>query len=108
MHRSLLSEKRGVNKLCDDRRAKVARTPGSSAFFDPFRTTAERSDSMRPAMDRVSAGVALPVASARPAALAALLAGGFSAVVVLAIFEMSPFTRRSAKSIGSEFSLVNH
>jgi len=40
---------------------------------------------MRPAIERIWAGVALPVRSALPATLASCLVGGFSGVVFLAI-----------------------
>jgi len=49
------------------------------------RFTAARSDSMRPAIDRICVGVALPVRSALPAMLASALLGGFSGVIFLAI-----------------------
>jgi hypothetical protein len=45
---------------------------------------------MRPAMDRICVGVALPVRSALPAMLASALLGGFSGVVFLAILVL-PF-----------------
>ena len=57
-------------------------------FFPPF--NAARSDSMRPAMDRICVGVALPVRSALLAMLASPLLGGFSGVVFLAILVL-PF-----------------
>jgi hypothetical protein len=40
---------------------------------------------MRPAIERICAGVALPVRSALPARLASRLVGGFPGVVFLAI-----------------------
>jgi hypothetical protein len=45
---------------------------------------------MRPAMDRICVGVALPVRSALPAMVASALVGGFSGVVFLAILVL-PF-----------------
>jgi hypothetical protein len=56
---------------------------GDQRFLGRF--NAARSDSMRPAMDRICVGVALPVRSALPAMLASALLGGFSGVVFLAI-----------------------
>jgi len=57
-------------------------------FFGRF--TAARSDSIRPAMDRICVGVALPVRSALPAMLASALLGGLSGVVFLDILVL-PF-----------------
>lgn len=55
-----------------------------------MRFNAARSDSIRPAIDRIWVGVALPVRSALPAMLASALLGGFSGVVFLAILVL-PF-----------------
>ena len=92
--------------LCAPERAQSARTAANcltsvpttftllaigvvdQRFFGRF--TAARSDSMRPAMDRICVGVALPVRSALPAMLASALLGGFSGVVFLDILVL-PF-----------------
>jgi hypothetical protein len=57
-------------------------------FFARF--NAARSDSIRPAMDRICVGVAFPVRSALPAMLASALVGGFSGVLFLAMLVL-PF-----------------
>jgi hypothetical protein len=54
-------------------------------FFRSRLATADRSDSIRPAIDRVTAGLAFPVLSGGDALLPILLDGGFSGVVFLAI-----------------------
>ena len=81
---SALSPPAGLNSDVVDQRLLV-------------RFSAARSDSMRPAMDRICVGVALPVRSALPAMLASALVGGFSGVVFLAIlvlpFEGSTYGR---------------
>jgi hypothetical protein len=53
------------------------------------RLTAARSDSMRPAIERICAGVAFPVRRALPAMLASASVGGFSGVVFIAMAESS-------------------
>jgi hypothetical protein len=60
-----------------------ARTPPLSHFR--LRLREARSDSMRPAMERICAGDALPVRSALPARLASCLLGGLSGVDFLAM-----------------------
>jgi hypothetical protein len=75
--------------LCALERAQSACTAAvDQRFFGRF--TAARSDSIRPAMDRICVGVALPVRSALPAMLASALLGGFSGVVFLDILVL-PF-----------------
>jgi hypothetical protein len=62
-----------------------------SYFF--LRAAAARSDSIRPAIERIWAGVAFPFESAPPAMLAVRLLGGFSGVV-LRVRITSPFRAR--------------
>ena len=60
------------------------RSDGAARHFR-LRLSDARSDSMRPAIDLICAGVALPVRRALPATLASCFVGGFSGVDFLAI-----------------------
>jgi hypothetical protein len=71
-------------------RSELSRRPLASNkdYFPPFRLFADRSDSIRPAMDWITLAGAFPVASGRAALLPIAFVGGFSGVVFRA---MTPF-----------------